>query len=193
MSTIINGSSPSVTFSDSTTQTTAFTTTPVINTINSQASTPLTLGINGTEQMRISSAGIITTPNNSAFIAYMSASSTATTIPFNTVFLNRGGTYNTSTYTFVAPVTGLYNFNLIISWDGTGSAPSANYISLYVNGARTRDMFEANSWSTNTEIHSSALLYLTASDSVTVYNSGSANIQGGNNLYYSQWSGYSVG
>ena len=57
MTTVINGSSPSITFSDSTTQTTAFTTTPVINTINSQASTPLTLGINGTEAMRIDSSG----------------------------------------------------------------------------------------------------------------------------------------
>ena len=57
MTTIINGSSPSVTFSDSTTQTTAFTTTPVINTINSQAATPLTFGINGTEAMRIDSSG----------------------------------------------------------------------------------------------------------------------------------------
>ena len=55
MTTTINGSSPSITFSDSTTQTTAFTTTPVINTINSAASTPLTFGINGTEAMRIDS------------------------------------------------------------------------------------------------------------------------------------------
>ena len=57
MTTVINGSSPSITFSDSTTQTTAFTTTPVINTINSQSATPLTLGINGTEAMRIDSSG----------------------------------------------------------------------------------------------------------------------------------------
>jgi hypothetical protein len=57
MTTIIGGSSPSVTFSDGTTQTTAFTTTPVINSINSQASTPLTLGINGTEAARIDSSG----------------------------------------------------------------------------------------------------------------------------------------
>ena len=57
MTTVINGSSPSITFSDSTTQTTAFTTTPTINTINSQASTPLTLGINGTEAARIDSSG----------------------------------------------------------------------------------------------------------------------------------------
>ena len=57
MTTIINGSSPSITFSDTTTQTTAFTTTPVINTINSAASTPLTFGINGTEAGRFDASG----------------------------------------------------------------------------------------------------------------------------------------
>ena len=65
MTTVINGSSPSITFSDSTTQTTAFTTTPVINTINSQSATPLTLGINGTEAMRIDSSGNVLINNTS--------------------------------------------------------------------------------------------------------------------------------
>jgi len=57
MTTIINGSSPSITFSDSTTQTTAFTTTPVINSINSQSATPLTFGINGAEVGRFDTTG----------------------------------------------------------------------------------------------------------------------------------------
>lgn len=57
MSAIINGDSPSVTFSDGTTQSTAFTTTPVINNIKSQAATPLTFAINTAEAMRIDASG----------------------------------------------------------------------------------------------------------------------------------------
>jgi hypothetical protein len=57
MTTVINGDSPSITFSDSTTQTTAFTTNPTINNIKSQAATPLTFSINTTERMRIDSNG----------------------------------------------------------------------------------------------------------------------------------------
>jgi hypothetical protein len=53
MTTIINGSSPSITFSDSTTQTTAFTTTPTINTITSAASTALTLQSAGTTAVTV--------------------------------------------------------------------------------------------------------------------------------------------
>jgi hypothetical protein len=53
MPTIINGSSPSITFSDSTTQTTAFTTTPTINTITSATATALTLQSAGTTAVTI--------------------------------------------------------------------------------------------------------------------------------------------
>jgi len=59
MATTINGDSPSITFSDSTTQTTAFTTNPIVNNIRSQAATPLTFGINATERMRIDNNGVL--------------------------------------------------------------------------------------------------------------------------------------
>ena len=152
-------------------------------------------GGGGTERMRISSAGNITTPSNSAFIAYMTASSTALTIPFNATSLNRGSNFNTSTYTVTAPVTGLYWFNLIVSYDGSGTNPNAGFISLYVNGGRARDFFEANTaWTTNTEVHSSTTYYLNAGDTAVAYNSGAGNIQGGNNPnYYSLFSGYLIG
>jgi hypothetical protein len=67
MTTIINGSSPSITFSDSTTQTTAFTTTPIINTINSASATPLTFGINGTEAARFDTSGNLLVGTTSSF------------------------------------------------------------------------------------------------------------------------------
>ena len=69
MTTVINGSSPSITFSDTTTQSTAFTTTPIINTINSQAATPLTFGINGTEAGRFDTNRNLLIKKTSAGIA----------------------------------------------------------------------------------------------------------------------------
>jgi hypothetical protein len=83
MTTVINGSSPSITFSDSTTQTTAFTTTPVINTINSQASTPLTLGINSTEAMRIDSNGNLLVGTTTAYGTGLTLSGSGTQIVTN--------------------------------------------------------------------------------------------------------------
>jgi len=59
MASIINGDSPSITFSDSTTQTTAFTTNPIVNNIRSQAATPLTFGISATERMRVDNNGVL--------------------------------------------------------------------------------------------------------------------------------------
>jgi len=56
MTTIINGSSPSITFSDNSTQTTAFTTTPTINTITSAASTALTLQSAGTTAVTVNTS-----------------------------------------------------------------------------------------------------------------------------------------
>jgi hypothetical protein len=64
MTTIINGSSPSITFSDSTTQTTAFTTTPIITTINTGSTTSLLLQTNGVTGLSINSSQ--TTTINSA-------------------------------------------------------------------------------------------------------------------------------
>ena len=46
-----------ITFNNATTQNSAFTTTPIINTINSQAATPLTFGINSTEAGRFDTSG----------------------------------------------------------------------------------------------------------------------------------------
>jgi hypothetical protein len=54
-------------------------------------------------------------------------------------------------------------------------------------------MMEANAWTTNTELHSGALLYLIAGDGVYDFNGASANIQGGQNIFNSQFSGYLIG
>jgi hypothetical protein len=65
MTTVINGSSPSITFSDNTTQTTAFTTTPIINTITSAASTALTLQSAGTTAVTVDTSQNVGIGNSS--------------------------------------------------------------------------------------------------------------------------------
>jgi hypothetical protein len=145
-----------------------------------------------TERMRITSAGIITTPNHPAFFAYNSATFTSTgTIPFNTTLFNIGNNYSTSTYRFTAPVTGVYWFNVILSTD---VATTWSLVPLYVNGGRYRDMMEARTVPINGEEHASTILQLTAGDYVEVY-SGGGNIQGGSvsHAYYSAFQGYLIG
>lgn len=154
--------------------------------IGSQGATTMALNPDG---------GQITMPSQSAFIAYMTTTSTATTIPFNATSLNRGSHFNTSTYTYTAPAQGLYTFTVIIAYDGNSTNPNASYIALSVNGTRARDLFEGNpAWTTNTEWHSSAFLYLNAGDTVTISNPGAGNIQAGNAAtYYSLFSGCFLG
>ena len=71
-----------------------------------------------TEAMRIDSAGIVTKPLQSGFSVKFSSSSDVsltstayTTIPFNSERWDNNGDFDTSTYTFTAPVTGKYLFN----------------------------------------------------------------------------------
>ena len=66
----------------------------------------------------ISSAGIVTKPLQSGFSVKFSSNSDVdftttgyTTIPFNSERWDNNGDFDTSTYTFTAPVTGKYLFN----------------------------------------------------------------------------------
>ena len=74
---------------------------------------------NGTEHLRIDSAGHVTMPNQSAFMAHQTSGQTNvgnnTTIQFPTEVLDLNGDYNNSNYTFTAPVTGKYMVNVQVS------------------------------------------------------------------------------
>jgi len=79
----------------------------------------------GTSAMTIDSSGRITKPQQIAFLA-SNGSGTHTTnvgavLDFSSVKINQGNNYNSSTYTFTAPVAGLYNF----------------YFQVYAHGATT--------------------------------------------------------
>ena len=97
-----------------------------------------------TERMRIDSAGIVTKPYQPAFCmsvnAYsnINASATAHVVRFgnqstgNGLF-NNGNNFNTTSYRFVAPVSGFYQFNANIRMDGTSG--DYVYLTMMKNGS----------------------------------------------------------
>lgn len=86
--------------------------------LGSLTSVPMTFITNGTERMRISSAGYVTTPSQPAFLAVRTGTSqtgisTGTNLIYNTTRINVGSGYDNSTGTFTAPVTGTYIFTVV--------------------------------------------------------------------------------
>jgi hypothetical protein len=75
----------------------------------------LRMKVNASERMRIDSSGRVTMPYQPAFMAIgldtTAPSGSDTLMRFNTTTFNTGGHYNTSTYRFTAPVTGVYYFH----------------------------------------------------------------------------------
>lgn len=67
-----------------------------------------------TTAMTIDSTGRVLLPYQPRFYIVTSAftftSTATTTVPFNTAFVNNGSYFNTSTYTFTAPIAGTYVF-----------------------------------------------------------------------------------
>jgi hypothetical protein len=66
----------------------------------------------------ISSGGILQNTKQPAFLVYLGSSTgnitgdgTQATVPFNTIVFDQASNFNTSTYTFTAPVTGKYLFS----------------------------------------------------------------------------------
>jgi hypothetical protein len=158
----------------------------------SNAMTFLTGG--GTERMRISSGGIVTKPNNPAFVALGSGGSTsygsgAEFILTNAV-TNIGSHYNTSTGRFTAPVAGFYSFTYAIY----SYAGSTLQIAFKKNGsdyAPGTDTEGLNTVVANYISGTSFMIYLAANDTASFgwRNGNSANIYHG----HSWFSGHLVG
>ena len=85
------------------------------------------LQANGTTGLTVNAGGFITEPTKPMFQVFGTVGTFSTTnavVPFNTATVNNGSYYNTSTYTFTAPIAGTYRFTIygIMGGDGGGQA-----------------------------------------------------------------------
>ena len=99
----------------------------------SHADNSLRIGTGGAERMRISAAGIITTPYQPAFLANATGQdnipiSANTTVIFGAERFDQGGNFTSSTFT--APVTGAYQLNVNLYAQSVDSAADYVQISL---------------------------------------------------------------
>ena len=145
----------------------------------------ITSQIAGTAQkpLVINSSGV-TMPSQPCFIATRDSNyvigTTEAVIPIDNEDLDVGNNYNTSTYSFTAPIAGNYLF----AFQGTlNSINAGTYNAIYLrkNGAGTGYRFRTLTGSGWTGINGSCIIALAANDYVNMYGyvqSGSMTLQG---------------
>jgi len=156
----------------------------------------MSVTINGTTGITTPSAQMVSSPvlDGSvvpAFSVYRSATAsyTSAVVIWDTKKFDVTNSYSTTTGLFTAPYTGIYQFNLILTGGPTGQ--TLGVCSLELNGAlRTRDLFEGNILGTNAELHSSAIVSLTAGDTIGI--KATASVEGGNINYYAAFQGHLI-
>ena len=131
----------------------------------------ITFGTNGSERMRIDSSGRVTKPYQPAFRATAGTTTTVGNyVKYDTIVFNIGGHYNTSTYTFTAPIVGLYFFEAHFLSNRTTGTGDTGY-DFYVNGAAVKRVYDGKGGSENlhAEARGTFLVQLSANDTVKVY------------------------
>lgn len=147
---------------------------------------------NGAWRLQVDSSGRVMAPYQPAFSVFSSSYQIPPnqTMPYNNAPLNRGGHFNTSTYRFTAPVSGVYLFSVYDIGQNTGTSR----FSLYKNGASTEESTTHQLRAANTTNYASATSFWLVSANINDYFSvwlydtsthGTAE--------YSWFSGYLVG
>jgi len=103
----------------------------------------------GTEAMNIDANGHIIKPKQSAFYAEVTAAqtlsaNTLTTVAHNTERFDQNADYNTSTYKFVAPVTGKYLLTLYIRLDRMDQASDYVDIRIRTSNRNYQQVFDTD-------------------------------------------------
>jgi len=107
------------------------------------------LETSGNTALTIDSTGAVTKPLQPAFFAYSAsgqsnlAVTTAVTIIFDTEKFDNNADFNTTNYTFTAPVTGRYCFSVSLRKDNIDSAASYYQTIIYTSNTEYyRDLFD---------------------------------------------------
>ena len=142
----------------------------------------------GTERFKVDSSGRVTTPYQVYFYARTSGSGnhTSGTLPYSVVDYNIGNHYNTSTYTFTAPVAGVY----CISFQFFSLVNAAGGADLVVNGVLTMRCGREGTETYYEGYSNSINKYLNTNDTVNVQlYTGTIHL----NTPYSHFSAYLLG
>jgi len=158
---------------------------------------------NGTTAATIDSSGRVLTPANPKFSVQLAVNSstadytTTSNVLFDTIDFNVGNcvAISSSVATFTAPITGYYQFNLMVSFGSIDGAQHANTYLLIDGESAENDTYrniedvQGGTYQTNT---TAALIYLTANQTVNpvvfVHTDTSVNIRPG-----TRFSGFLVG
>jgi hypothetical protein len=164
------------------------------------AANTLDFSTNSVNRLSISSAGIITTPNQVSFKGYIISNASIAkgsyvTIPYNGEEYDTQSNYNTTTYKFTAPVAGKYlftvNFNAY-SLDDTATLK----VALVINSASFRFLYGFANLPTgntgDTNISGSDILNLSAGNTVEVrvFSDGSGTFNMSQDTTYNSFSGH---
>lgn len=104
----------------------------------------VTIETGGSEVFRVDANGHITKPLQPAFLATMSATqsnlaiNSNLTIQFNSEVFDQNADFDTSTYTFTAPVTGRYQLSFILRVDNLDAG--ADFYSYFLNTSNRSNM-----------------------------------------------------
>ena len=154
----------------------------------------------GTTGLTIDTSGIVLTPARPAFRAYRNATSwndithnTWTKVALNATDFNIGSHYNTSTYRFTAPVSGVYVFDYQL-YTHSSSGGSKN-LAVYINGSEKMRAYYSNEAESSIKIHGP--LYLNATDYAEPYlhinSSASNDYYFNSSSVYAWFAGYLLG
>ena len=131
----------------------------------------------GANRLLIDTSGHITAPNQPAFQAQLTNTysnfpvNTDNTIPFGTERFDNNADYNTSTYTFTAPVTGKYQLNVHLLVEGVQNTPNYYQVQLTTSNKVYYETFDPRGFDTTTSylcLQSSPLADMDANDTAKV-------------------------